>query len=154
MEYSGFRHVQASPEQVYAFVSDVRNLPRYLPTTKHAEPQGPDRVVVDGVAQGHDYHADGQFHQDAEQRRLSWSSDGEIRYSGHLEVVPAGTGESEVRVHLTFDPDPQHAATQGTPGHAPQDHQIQEGIDKALESIANQLEGRGGKVEPSSAGTT
>lgn len=153
MEYRGSRKIQASPEEVYEFVSDVRNLPKYLPTTKRAEPQGPERVEVEGNAHGHSYHADGMFKKDAQNHRLEWGSDGEIRYSGHLEVMPAGNGMSEVRVELRFDPDPQRASNDGMHGKAPSNHQIQEGIDKALESISNFIEGKGGKEEPPSAHT-
>lgn len=149
MEYQGTRTIQASPDEVFAFVSDVRNLPRYLPTTQRAEPQDGERV--EGEAQGHHYQADGHFHQDPQNRRLEWGSDGEINYSGTLEVRPGGDSASEVRVHLRFEPDPQRAPNQDMPGQAPSDNQIQEGIDKALESIQNFVEGRGGKEEPSAA---
>lgn len=37
------------------------------------------------------------------------------------------------------------------PGEAPSNDQIQEGIDTALQSIQNFVEGRGGKEEPSAA---
>ncbi|MEF2277907.1 SRPBCC family protein [Deinococcus sp. YIM 134068] len=151
MEYQGTRRIQATPDEVFAFVSDVRNLPKYLPTTKSAEPQDGERVEVEGEAQGHAYHADGHFRQDAEGHRLEWGSDGEINYSGTLEVKPDGDSGSEVTVKLRFDPDPQSAPNKDMPGPAPSDSQIQEGIDKALESIQNFVEGRGGKVEPSAA---
>ncbi len=49
-EYEHSQTIQASPDAVFAFVSQVRNLPQYLPTIKAAEPQGPERVVVHGEA--------------------------------------------------------------------------------------------------------
>ncbi|WP_216317813.1 SRPBCC family protein [Deinococcus aestuarii] len=150
MEYQGTRRIQASPEEVFAFVSDVRNLPRYLPTTRRAEPQGEERVAVEGEANGHPYQADGRFHKDARNHRLEWGSDGEINYSGTLEVRPDGDG-SQVSVKLRFEPDPGRAPNEDMPGQAPSNDQIQEGIDKALESIQNFIEGRGGKEEPSAA---
>ncbi|WP_019584827.1 SRPBCC family protein [Deinococcus apachensis] len=151
MEYQGTQMIQATPDQVFAFVSDVRNLPQYLPTTKRAEPQDGERVEVEGEAQGHHYHADGHFRQDPRNHRLEWGSDGEISYSGTLEVRSNGDSASEVTVRLRFEPDPQRAPNQDMPGQAPSDNQIQEGIDKALESIQNFVEGRGGKEEPSAA---
>ena len=151
MEYTGTRTIQASPDEVYAFVSDVRNLPRYLPTTKRAEPQGGERVEVEGEAQGHHYQADGRFHQDAQNHRLEWGSAADINSSGTLEVKRSGDSASEVTVRLRFDPDPQRAPNQDMPGEAPSNNQIQEGIDKALQSIQNFVEGRGGKEEPSAA---
>ena len=63
-EFEHSMRISAPPEQVFDFVADVRNLPKYIPTTRHAEPQGPDRVQVDGEAEGHQYHADGYLRPD------------------------------------------------------------------------------------------
>lgn len=142
--------VQAAPEAVFGFVSDVRNLPRYLPTTHHAEPQGPDRVRVRGEAGGHTYDSDGYFRVDASEHRLEWGSDGENRYSGWLEIEEGQAGASEITVHLSFAPRPDltRRMDEQTGDH---DRTIQEGLEAALLSIRNQVEGRGGKVEPHAA---
>lgn len=153
MEYSGTHRIQAPADQVFEYVSDVRNLPKYLPTTKSAQPQGEDRVQVQGEAQGHQYNADGYFRKDEAGHRLEWGSDGEINYSGTLEVRDAGGGASEVTVKLRFEPSPRQAVNnnQAQADHAPNDQQIQDGINAALQSIQNTIEGQGGKVEPASA---
>lgn len=46
---SEFEHstsIDASPDEVYAFMSKVENLPKYLPTTHSAQPQEGERVRV------------------------------------------------------------------------------------------------------------
>lgn len=44
---SEFEHsttIGASPDEVYAFMSKVENLPSYLPTTHSAQPQAGERT--------------------------------------------------------------------------------------------------------------
>src|SRR5215217_2238841 len=47
-EYERSRLVQASPDDVFAFVSDASNLATFLPTVDAVEPQAEDRVEVHG----------------------------------------------------------------------------------------------------------
>lgn len=155
-EYEHTQRIEATPDQVFAFVSDVGNLPKYLPTTHSAQSQGSERVRVQGEAQGHRYDADGYFRRDEANGRLEWGSDGEISYSGWLEVKPGPDGDdrsSSVTVHLSFGPNPREAVNAGgpPPDGAPSDRDIQDSLEKALVSIQNQVEGKGGKVEPAAA---
>ncbi|CAA9506731.1 MAG: hypothetical protein AVDCRST_MAG62-277 [uncultured Sphingomonas sp.] len=55
-EYEDSVTVDADASAVFDFVSDVRNLPKYLPTTKDAQTQGEGRVRVQGEAQGNRYN--------------------------------------------------------------------------------------------------
>jgi len=45
-EYEHTAVVQCNAQQVFDFVSNVSNLPRYLPTVQKAMPQGEERVRV------------------------------------------------------------------------------------------------------------
>lgn len=144
-EYEERLTMNASPDAVTDFVSDIRNLPRYMPTTKDAQSQGEDRVRVQGEAQGHKYDSDGYLRRMEDQGRLEWGAD-EGYYSGWLQVRPDGDG-SEVTVHISLRGNPPGA----DPENAPDPAQVQEGLRKGLESIRNQVEGRGGKQEPSAA---
>jgi uncharacterized protein YndB with AHSA1/START domain len=47
-DYEHSLTIEASPETVFDFVSDIANLPKYLPTTHHAEAQPGGRVRVQG----------------------------------------------------------------------------------------------------------
>lgn len=153
---SEFEHsttVDATPDEVYEFMSKVENLPKYLPTTHAAQPQPGERVRVQGEAQGHPYDADGFFRQDATNHRIEWGAD-ERYYSGWLEVTEQGAGSS-ITVHLSFSGGPPggQGDAPGEGSDAPSESDIQEGLVKSLESIKNFVEeGRtGGKEEPSAA---
>lgn len=135
--------VRAPGQDVFDFVADVRNMPRYLPTTQSAEPQGTDRVRMKGEVKGHAYDADGFLRPDRQNLRMEWGAD-EHHYCGWLQVEPQGDA-AQVTVHLTFKDRP------GQGGYAASDADIREGLIKSLESIRNLVEGRGGKVEPEAA---
>ncbi len=144
--------VNAAPEQVFNFVSNVRNLPKYLPTVRHAEPQGGDRVRVQGEAQGRLYDNDGFFRVDERQRRMEWGSDGEHEYRGWLDVAPGADGgaSSIITVRLQFEPRGE-TAQQLDRQTGDRDLTIQQGLQQALESIKNVFEGHDGKIEPMTA---
>lgn len=145
-EYEFAGSVNAPPDVVFTFVSDVRNLPRYLPTTHAAEPRGNERVRVRGEAEGRQYDSDGYFRADPSARRLEWGAD-EGHYSGWLAIL-GDAGRSQVTVHLSFkDTDlPQQIEER-----ASEPRPIQKGLEAGLLSIRNLVEGRGGKVEPPAA---
>lgn len=144
--YEESRSIHASAEQVFAFVSDVRNLPRYLPTTTWAEPQGEERVRLAGEVEGKAYEDDGYLRADERAMRMEWGAD-EHHYKGEMEVRPAGTNMADVTVRLMFRERPQDGRASG----GPSDADIREGLRKALESIENQVTGTGGKEEVSAA---
>jgi uncharacterized protein YndB with AHSA1/START domain len=147
-EYEHTQTMLASPDEVFAFVSDVRNLPRYLPTTKSAQPQDEGRVRVQGEANGRPYDSDGYFRADPMARRLEWGADEPGRYSGWL-AVSGEQSASEVTVHLSFGPasDLPERIDENSPGERP----IQQGLEASLASIQNLVEGQGGNVEPPAA---
>jgi hypothetical protein len=142
-EYEQSMTIHASADDIFDLVADVRNMPMYLPTTKRAEPQPGDRVLVQGEAEGHPYSADGFLRADRDRHTLEWGAD-EHNYAGRLEIQPQGQDASTVTVHLSFRQYPGE-------GHGPSDEDIQEGLVKALQSIENLVTGRGGKVEPNAA---
>jgi uncharacterized membrane protein len=148
-EYEHSLTVQAPADAVFDFVSDISHLPEYLPTTHHAEPQGGERVRVRGEAGGRPYDSDGYFRVNKTEHRMEWGSDGENNYSGWLEVEDRGE-MSEVTVHLSFAPRPDLARRMDEQT-GDRNQTIQEGLQTALMSIQNLVEGRGGKVEPRAA---
>lgn len=144
-EYESSMTMGASPQDVFDFVADISNMPKYLPTTKSAQSQGEDRVRVQGEANEHKYDSDGYLRRSKENTRLEWGAD-EGYYSGWMQVEPDNAG-SKVTVHISL----QGAPPGADPNSAPPPGQIQEGLDKALQSIQNHVEGKGGKEEPSAA---
>ena len=131
-DYEETTTIQASPQKVYDFVSDVSNLPKYLPTTKGAQPQSGERVRVQGKAGGHSYDADGYFRTNGANERLTWGAD-EDYYSGWLDISGQGDNSSEVTVHITFTGGPP-AGRGDPPGEGqergPSDSDVQEGLGK------------------------
>lgn len=150
-EYEHTTTVNSDPKRVFSFVSDVNNLPRYLPTVTQAMAQGPERVRVKGEAAGHQYDSDGYYRVDPARMRMEWGSDGENQYRGWLEVQgEEGETTATVLVHLSFEPRPdiaeQYEQQSGSPHRT-----IQEGLQSALQSVKNICEGQGGKVESHAA---
>ncbi|MBV8614590.1 MAG: SRPBCC family protein [Acetobacteraceae bacterium] len=144
-EYEESLTIRAPADRVFDFIADVSNLPKYLPTTKDAESQGGERVRVQGEAQGHKYNADGYLRADRAAKRLEWGAD-EGYYSGRLELRANGE-ETTATVRVSFRGHPPGSGGHGGPGP----EQVREGLRKGLQSIRNQVEGRGGKEEPSAA---
>src|SRR5688500_17585019 len=101
-EYERSRLVQASPDDVLAFVSDASNLATFLPTVDTVEPQAEGRVEVHGEVRGRTYEDDGWFRVDAARRRIEWGAD-ERTYSGWLTVAEENGG-AQVVAHLSFAP--------------------------------------------------
>ena len=141
--YTDQTDVAASPDSVFRFVSDIANLPKYLPTVHGARSQPSERVEVDGQANGHAYHSTGWFNVDAAGRIMTWGSDGANDYSGKMEV--SGEGDrSKVQCSLQFAPsaDIKDAMDkhQGGPSEA-----MTNGLRASLASIKDICEGTGGK---------
>ena len=144
-KYEHSTTVQASPDTVFAFVSDVNNLPRYLPTVHSARPQSGERVHVEGEAQGHHYDDDGYMRVDQASRRMEWGSDGEDDYTGWLTVAGDGATSATVTVHLEFG-----EQTGDEQQISDQDARIEQGLSEALDAIRQQIE-QGGTTERNAA---
>ena len=147
-EYTDRIDVAAPADAVFTFVSDIENLPKYLPTVHGAHTQGVARVEEDGKANGHDYHSDGWFKVDQASRTMTWGSDGENDYSGKMAVT-GDASQSSVTCSLRFSPkgDVKESMdkNQGGPSAA-----MTDGLQASLQSIKQICEGTGGK-QPSTA---
>ena len=148
-DYTDQIDVAAPADAVFAFISDVSNLPRYLPTVHDAQSHGADRVEVDGTANGHRYASTGWFNVDPETRSMRWGSDGQNDYAGQMAVTGDGQA-SQVTCTLRFSPAPEIKDAmdkhQGGPSAA-----MTDGLRASLRSIKQIAEGTGGKVESSAA---
>ena len=135
-EYEETLILRASPGAVFNLVADPANLPRFLPTLRRAEANGPDRVHIVGEAAGHPYDGHGRFHADRAARRIEWGSD-EGGYAGWLEVRAAGAAAA-VTAHLSFT----GGYPQTAPGEGPSEDEIREGLRHAIAAIGAALEDR------------
>lgn len=133
-EFTGRIEVARSPAEVFAFLSDIRNMPRYLPTVRKVGPLGPDRVAVEGEAEGHAYHDEGWLRVEAEAHRMRWGTEAGSDYHGELSVARLGNGHAEVAVRL-------HHAPQGAQARRMQqrsgstDHDMRKALERALGAI-------------------
>ena len=103
MQHEHTEHVAAPPDVVYAAISDVTNLPRFVPQLTAARPAGEGRVEVDARYEGHEQHGEASFAADHSARRIDWGTDS--GYRGWLRVDADGEGS-----RLTLFLDSPHAA--------------------------------------------
>jgi uncharacterized protein YndB with AHSA1/START domain len=149
-EYQRERHIDVSPGDVFAFVSDVTNLPTYVPTVKAAEPVGDGRIRVRGEVGGQPYEDEGQFNVEPARRRLEWRVE-DRDYSGWLSVH-GDNGGSLVTVRLLASP---YVTPSGRPvtGVVPAEKDpIEDELEAALDSLRLLMEGSGGTVQPAATG--
>lgn len=130
-DFTSTTTVDASPDDLFAFLSDVGNLPRYFARMTSAEPgegnevrtsaQLPDGSHVEGTA---------WFEVDTGQQHIAWGSEGSHDYHGYLDVRPAEHGATvEVHIHTT-------RVDAG-------DHQVQQGVDQTVDTIKSLVEDQG-----------
>ena len=90
MEHEHTEHVAAPPDAVYAAISDVANLPKFVPQMTGARSSGDGRVEVDARYGGHEQHGEASFQADPAQRRIEWSTPS--GYRGWMQVDGDGEG--------------------------------------------------------------
>ncbi len=97
MQHEHTEHIAAPPEAVYAAISDVGNLPRFVPQLTGARHADGDRVEVDARYHGHEQHGEVSFHADEERRRIEWSA--ASGYRGWMQVE-SDSGGSRLTLFL------------------------------------------------------
>ena len=112
--------VEAAPGPLFAFLSDVGNLPRYFEQMTSAERLDGERVRTTAVIQPEgeeEQRVEGEawFRVVEGEQRLEWGSEGPNGYQGELDVTPAGDG-SEVSVRISTDRDEAEAIEEGLEG--------------------------------------
>ena len=98
-DHSGSADVGVPAGQLFDYLSEVSNLPRYFTAMTSAEPAGQDEVHVVADVDGVTREGQAWFRVDRERRHLEWGSEGPDNYHGYLDV----TGDdrtSAVRVFL------------------------------------------------------
>jgi uncharacterized protein YndB with AHSA1/START domain len=155
-EYEQSQAIDAPPEEVFAWLSDVANLPAYLPPVVTSSAEGPSAEGVPGQRirttleypgqeGGRTFDAEGYLTVDERERRMEWGAEAGRDYSGWLTVANRGESGSEVVVHLSFgersvEPEMQEREPEGR-------DPLAEGISATLESIRRQIDEGSGKVE-------
>ena len=155
-EYEQSKIVAAPANEVFAWVSDVENLPKYLPPIKDAGIEGSaagspgERVKMQvEIPDRGEFESEGYFDVDADARTMRWGTETDKDYSGYLTVAEAGDGQSEVIVHLCFGPRSVEGEIQEDSGD--DRNPLEESLSATLESIRRRIEEGNGKLPPPSS---
>jgi carbon monoxide dehydrogenase subunit G len=100
-EYEVSGSVDASPEAVFGYLSDVDHLTDYVPGMVLAREEG-DRLRVAADVQGRHEEGRAWLHADSDLRKLEWGGQGTAGYRGWLQVTGSGPGAT-VTIHLSTD---------------------------------------------------
>lgn len=98
MQHEHTEHVAAAPDRVFAALSDVANLPRYVPQLTSAEHLDGDHIKVSARYEGHTQTGEAWFRTDDSRRRIEWGAEGSD-YHGWIEVN-ADEGGSRLTLFL------------------------------------------------------
>jgi hypothetical protein len=137
---SEFEHsilIDAAPQEIFSFVSDLNNLPKFMPRSGRSDSNLPTFGY---------YQSDGWVRVNPTEYFMEWGSDGENFYTGWLEVEELDN-LSEVTVHISFLPKPHAFGPVESKIPAGDSEAIRHGLISALQSIRNILEGTGGRVD-------
>jgi len=146
--YERTQQVDVPAQDLFAFLKEPGNLPKYLPPIKGAESRSGDQLALTGHdPDGNEFHGQGYYRVKDDERTMEWGSNGEQEYSGHLRVEEKGGSSSSVTVHLEFGPrsEPHQEMQERSPdGREP----AEEALVATLETIRLQVEEGGGTVMP------
>jgi len=153
--YEQSQAIDAPPDEVFAWLSEVGNLPKYLPPVVESSVEGPAaqgspgqriRTTVEYPGEGGGtFEAEGYLAVDERERRMEWGAEAGRDYSGWLTVANRGEGGSEVVVHLDFGERSAEAEMEDQTAEG--ENPMAEGISMTLESIRRQIEEDAGKLE-------
>jgi uncharacterized protein YndB with AHSA1/START domain len=90
VEHEHTEHVAAPPEAVYAAISNLGNLPRFVPQMTAVRQGAGDHIEVDARYDGHEQHGEASFRTEDSERRIEWSAPS--GYHGWMKVDPDGDG--------------------------------------------------------------
>ena len=130
--------MNADAARVFAYISDIQNYPKFLPTLEQIEKLDGERVRVHGRAHDYQYDKECFFRIDQAGQKIEWGVEDGHHYRGHMLVHGGDTTQTlcEVTIGLAF--------------HDPQVEQrgerILDGIQDTLEAIRDQVHGRGGSA--------
>lgn len=143
--YEETQDLIVSADEAFAFLSDLGNLPKYLPPITSAHLTEGDEVELEGQAPtGDTFSSSGYFRVDEAAQRMEWGAQASRAYSGWLTVADNGENASSVTVHVEFGPRSVVApVTESDEGD-----QMTTAVLATLETIRRQVEGEGGQVEP------
>ncbi|MHB8696121.1 MAG: SRPBCC family protein [Solirubrobacteraceae bacterium] len=124
MQHEHTEHVAATPDAVYSAISDISNLPKYVPQLTGARTTSEGHVHVDARYDGHEQHGEASFEANDAARRIEWGAPS--GYHGSIQVDADGDGS---RLTLFLD----------TPHTAASDHDVSATLDAIRMLVESQV---------------
>ena len=127
--YKSSVSIEARPEEVFTFLSDVRNLPTFVEGMAAAEPLGGEAVRVTVDIEGEQRTGEAWFRiKEGHHPRIEFGVEGPHGYRGWLEVDREGQVCS---------------VTAEVQTERPSDRAMDESIDRTLFALKDRIEGSG-----------
>ncbi|WP_181774171.1 SRPBCC family protein [Amycolatopsis pittospori] len=122
-----YRHtatIEMPAAELFAFLREPRNLPRYFPQMTQAEPEGGDAVHVEAEVHGEHVEGEAWLKVDEDDLSLRWGARGPHDYQGELSIVDDGPAASRLTVtlHSVRDAD---------------DAEVQRGLEETVAALAH-----------------
>jgi uncharacterized membrane protein len=107
--------IDANAGELFRYLSDVRNLPRYFSGMTSAEAgRGEEVHTTARLPDGREAEGTAWFRVREDGQRIEWGTEGPSDYGGYLDVRAAGNGsEIQVHLHTTRVPDGDEDVTNG-----------------------------------------
>jgi hypothetical protein len=104
--YRFYESADLAADRVFAYLADVRNLPRYLPQMTSAVPAGGDKVRVEAKVGGRTESGEAWMRIDPRRWRIEWGAAEDTGYSGKLVISDDGPERCTIELDLhTAGPD-------------------------------------------------
>lgn len=132
--------VDAPRQKVVDYISNVENMPQYLPSVTEAKKEDSDHVHMAVNINGQ-HHEDSGFYRENEDGSLSWGSE-DHDYHGEMSFQ-GDDNRTTITLHLHMNPPPDLDKRMEQNSGGNWESKIDEGITRALDSIKNFVEGRG-----------
>lgn len=121
--YTHTEDADVAADDLFGFLAEPRNLPRYFPQMTAAEPEGGDTVRVEAEVHGNHVEGEAWVRPDAAERRLEWGAEGPDDYHGELQVDELAPGRSRITVSL-------HSVREAEGG------EVQDGLERTMTALA------------------
>ena len=129
-DFSSTTTVDASPEDLFAFLSDISNLPRYFARMTSATPTEGNAIHTTAqLPDGSQVEGEAWFEVDQNAQHIAWGAEGPHDYHGSLDVSAAEQGAT---VQVTLHTSRVEAG----------DNEVQEGLDTTLTTIRTLVQHR------------
>lgn len=124
MQHEHTEHIAAAPDAVYAAISDVGNLPKFVPQLTAVRSTDAGQVEVAARYEGHEQHGEASFEAIAAEKRIEWGA--ASGYRGWMQVDADGAGS---RLTLFLD----------TPHSSASDHDVAATLDAIRMLVESQV---------------